>query len=651
MGGVKVTELKELFKPAVIGKMELRNRIIMAPFEKSYATPRGEVTLRYIDYLAERAKGGAGLILVESMCVDPVGRLRIRQLNIDDDRLIPGLKRLADAVHAHGAKIGSLIAHGGRQTATRISGFQPVAPSPVPSKTLTGGDMPRELTVSEIKQLVQRFADAARRTKEAGWDLVEVHGAHGYLVGQFLSPVSNKRTDEYGGSFENRMRFPLEVVAAVREAVGDDFPVGYRMSADEFVENGLTLGDTVPFAKRLEAAGIDLIDVSGGIYESVIHIVQPASFPRGYLVPLAEAVKSEVSVPVTVAGRINDPDLANELLQERKTDFVSFARAFHIDPHFPRKALEGRVEDVFRCPACMVCSDRLATQLPVICALNPAASRERKFAIKAAAEKKSVVVAGGGPAGMEAARVAALRGHDVVLYEKEDELGGLVRFISTLPGQGEYAEIIRYLSTQIEKAGVEVHLGQPVTPELLEQIQADVTIMAMGSSPVVPLKPGVDKGHVYTALDVLAGIAPVGSKAVVLGGSAIGCGTATYLAEKGSHVVIVEPTDQLAPTVGLRGGWVLRKTLEEDPNVETRLGTTLEKIMDDSVMVQSNGQHEEITGVDMVVLAVGMAENSQLAETLQAHPGGPEVYRIGDCKLPRGIEAAIYEAGVVGRQI
>ena len=316
-----------IFEPYTLRGMTLKNRLISAPCERNYANTDGSVTQKYIDYAAERAKGGVGLINVESIYIDPVGRGHIRQLGIYDDKLIPGLKRMTDAVHAHGAKIAAHLYASGRETSSYITGLQPIAPSNVPCKVLAGGDVPRELTLDEIKDQIEKFGDAARRSVAAGFDVIEVHGAHGYIIGQFLSPFTNKRTDEYGGSFEKRMRFPLEVVAKVRSVVGEDVPIAYRMSADEKVEGGITVDDSIRFSVELEKAGIDLIDISSGIYESIGWIAQSMAYPRGCLVEDGWKIKQKVGIPVSIVGRINHPDLAEEILASGKADFISLGES------------------------------------------------------------------------------------------------------------------------------------------------------------------------------------------------------------------------------------------------------------------------------------------------------------------------------------
>ena len=334
-----MTRYPRLFAAGRIGSLALRNRILMAPMEKNLALPTGAVSGRYVDYCEARAAGGAALILLESMYVHPAGRNHRYQLGIHDDDLVPGYRRLSEACHRHGALVGAQLQFAGRETSSAVTGTQPVAPSPVPCTALTGGDVPRPLGVEEIQALVGAFAEAARRAVAAGFDAVEIHGAHGYLVGQFLSPYANRRDDDYGGDFERRLRFPLEVVAAVRAVVvGHRVPLLFRLSADEHVEGGLTLADACRIAARLEAAGIDLIDVSAGIYESAPWIVQPMEMAQGCLAPLAREIRRHVGIPVSVAGRISDASVAEHVLEAGDADFVTLGRALHADPEMPRKS-------------------------------------------------------------------------------------------------------------------------------------------------------------------------------------------------------------------------------------------------------------------------------------------------------------------------
>lgn len=646
-----MSRFKKLFEPWMIGKMRVKNRIISSPMERNYCNKDGSVTQKYVDNLSAKARGGVGLIILESTYVDPRGKGRVLQLGCYDDKLIPGLKRLADAVHQHGAKIALELHFAGRQTTGVVTGMQPMAPSVVPC-WVSGGEIPREMTGDEIEEMIEKFAQGAERSKRAGFDMVELHGGHGYLLAQFLSGYSNKRTDRYGGSLENRMRFPLEVVKAVRRAVGDDFPIAYRLSGDEYIDGGVNLEETVPFAKKLEEAGVDLVDVSAGLYETTCIISQPMDIPLGCNVHLAEEIKRAVNVPVSVAGRINDPVFADNIISEGRTDFVSFARALHADPDFPRKAQEGRMDDICMCVACMQgCIDILGTHVPIFCAVNPVVGREREFEIKKTTQPKTVVVVGGGPGGMEAARVAALRGHQVALYERDKALGGQLKWASKPPFRGEYEQVVRYLSRQIEKAGVQINLEKEVDKEMLYTLEPDVVVVATGAGPFTSFIPGREKNHVVTYLDILGGDVALGNRVVVIGGQKIGCEVAEYLAEKGSEVILTDPSGDFCQDAGMKTRWLLMERLENEPKIEMRNKTTVEMIDDSSLMIQKEGKIETIDAIDQVVLAMGKISRKELGDALMADSKIDEIYTVGDCVLPRKMTEAIYEGAVVGQRI
>ena len=641
-----------LFEPYTLRGVILKNRLISAPCERNYANTDGSVTQRYIDYVEERARGGVGLINVESIYLDPVGRGHIRQLGIHSDKMIPGLKRMTDAAHKHGAMMAAHLYTAGRETSSYITGRQPIAPSNVPCKTLAGGDMPRALTLDEIQGQIEMHGAAARRAVEAGFDVMVIHGAHGYLIGQFLSPFSNKRMDQYGGSLENRMRFPLEVLAKIRSVVGDKVPVAYRMSADEHLEGGLTVEDSVLFSIALEKAGIDLIDVSSGIYESIAWIAQSMAFPRGCLVDDAWRIKQKVKVPVSVVGRINHPDLAEEILATGKADFISLGRALHADPYWPSKAQEGRVDDIRICPACMSCSDQLATNLPITCAINPEAGRESELKIKPASMTKKILVVGAGPAGMEAARVASLRGHHVILCEKSNQMGGQVNYASRPHHKKEFMGIVDYLEGQLRKSPVEIRMGTTVTADLIKQINPDAVIIATGAEPALPFTLGAEKKHVCTAIDVLSGktILKKGQTAL-LGAGLVGMETALFLEEEGiTPIIIIEPTDKLGGNVGLRTGLFARNSVCSSPHIEVKLKTTVEEIKDDSIIIQKEGKYDELP-VKNIVLAAGMRNNNDLAEELKAAEITAEIYLVGDCNFPRTIKEATEEGAIAAHRI
>lgn len=647
-----MSQYEKLFEPGMIGALRIRNRIISAPMERNYGDAYGNVTQKYIDNLVAKAAGGVGLIIIEATYVDPLGKGRVLELGLYDDRQIPGYRRLTRAVHEQGAMIALELVYGGRQSHSAVTGVQAHGPSPVTCTVPGYFELPRELELPEIKALVQKFADTARRSKEAGFDMVELHCAHGYLIAQFMSPYGNKRTDEYGGTFEKRLRFPLEVIAAVRKACGDDFPIACRVPGDEYIEGGLRPDEVIEIAKRFEAAGVDLIDVSAGIYESAFTIVQPMGMPLGCNVHLAEGIKRAVNIPVSIAGRINDAAFADSILKEGKSDFISMARALHADPQFPNLSREGKLDDICLCIGCnQGCIDMLGTMVPVFCAINPIVGRERELAIRPAERKKRVVVVGGGPGGMSAARVAALRGHEVSLYEKGAELGGQLLWARKALKRGEIEQCVRYLATQLKKTGVDVHLNEEMDTQKVYATKPDVVIMATGALPYIPFIPGTDRKLVCTYLDILSGRVEPGKRAVVIGGRLIGTQVAQLISGKGASVILTEPSPAVCADAGGRTKWLLLHSVQKDANIDIRLETSVERINDDSVILQSKGEVEEVKGVDTVVLCLGAASDNRLAEELKWEGKLPEIHTIGDCSLPRKMTEAIYEGYVTALHI
>lgn len=526
-------KFEKVLEPIRIGSMELRNRFVMPPMVTNYAAEDGSVTERLKWYHQTRAKGGVGLIIVEASYVDHAAKGFSHELGIHKDELIPGLRSLTNAVHRYGAQIAIQLYHAGRQTTSDVSGTSVVAPSAIPCPVKQ--EMPKELTVAEIKQIVGDFRQAARRAKEAGFDAVEIHGAHGYLLDQFLSPYSNKRTDEYGGTFAHRMRFPLEVIQNVREEVGEDFPIIFRMSADEYVSGGLTIEDTKMWARILAETGINALHVSGGVYESAQMIIPPAAIEQGVYAENAAAIKQAVNgaIPVIAVGRIKKPEMAEQIIRDGKADLIAMGRALLGDPGLPKKVAEGRISEIRNCVGCnQGCIDRLFRDEDIACMINPITGHEEEFNLAAPVNRKRVLIIGGGPAGLEAAWVAALRGHKTILFEKEKQLGGQLMMAAKSSHKEELNDLRRHLIHQVRMSDAEIVMGAEADLSTVRRINPDVVILAAGSEEIVPHIPGIFRENVVTGQDVLRGTADVGDNVVVIGGGMVGCETAEYLADR-----------------------------------------------------------------------------------------------------------------------
>jgi 2,4-dienoyl-CoA reductase-like NADH-dependent reductase (Old Yellow Enzyme family)/thioredoxin reductase len=646
-----VSRFSHLFAPGRVGRLTLRNRILMAPMEKNLATPEGGVTRRYVDYCEARAAGGAALLFLESMYVDPAGKNHHCQLGLHDDALLPGYRRLVEACHRHGALVGAELQFAGRQTSAAVTGRQPVAPSAVACEVLAGGEVPRVLADAEIEALVRRFAEAAARAVAAGFDVVELHGAHGYLLGQFLSPYTNRRDDAWGGDAERRLRFPLAVIRAVRAAVGPAVPLAYRLSADERVEGGLTLEDACRIGPRLEAAGVDLLDVSAGVYESAVWIVQPMEMAPGCLAPLARAIRQRVGIPVSVAGRIGTADVAEAILARGDADFVTLGRALHADPAMPRKVREGRADEVCPCVACLTCSDLLGQNRPVLCLANSQTGREREHALRPASHPRRIVVVGAGPAGLEAARVLAARGHRVTVLERGAEPGGQLLLARAVPGRGELAALAEYLAGAVQRAGGELCLGMEATVEILDHQGPDVVVLATGAHPGIPPIPGILDAPAVDPFAVLRRAAGAPRRALVIGGGLLGVGIAHVLAERGAAVTVVEPGTVLASELGLRPRWQHVADLLARPNVTVRLGTTVEALDGDVARLRTRGEALELGGLDLVVPARPLLPATALADALLGREDGPPVFEIGDGVQPRTAFEAVQEGAALGHRL
>jgi 2,4-dienoyl-CoA reductase (NADPH2) len=665
--------LKMLFSPIKVGKMELKNRIVM-PAMHYLPSWEGMLLPHHTDYFVERAKGGVALIIVGGCTIDEYSGAP-NMISVRDDQFIPGLAALVKAVQAHGTKIAAQLYHAGRFVHSMLlGGKQAVSASPVRSKFT--GETPRQLSIPEIKQVQKNYALAAARVKRAGFDGVEIIAAAGYLISQFLSPIVNRRTDEYGGKYENRMRFGLEVAHEVRREVGPDFPIIFRVAGNEFMEGGLDNKEAQIFCRALEKAGIDMINVTGGWHETRVPQIT-MGLPRGGFIYLAQGIKQAVSIPVMACNRINDPLLADQILRDGQADLIGFARGLIADPELPNKALQGRMDEINRCIGCnQGCFDPVFDQKPVTCLVNARAGAEGRLTIEPAARKKKVMVIGGGPAGMEVARVAAFRGHRVSLYEKAEKLGGQLLLAAAPPGRAEFLSFVSYLKTQMKVQKVAVHTRTEVTPEYVELEKPDAVVLATGAEPLVSVIKGIDRPNVVMAWDVLSGRADAGKEVVVIGGGAVGLGTAIFLARKGTidgdtlrfllanqaetfetlnsllfrgvkKVTVVEMLNRLGQDLGRSTRWTIIQDLWR-LSVKTMTHTRAKEITDAGVIVDRAGREDLIRG-DTIVVATGAKAVNALYEKLQGR--APEVYLIGDAKSPRKALEAVAEGLAVGRTI
>ena len=627
---------RRLWEPFRLGQMELKNRIVMPPMVTRYGSENGFVTERTRNYYEARARGGAALLIIEATYIHPCGHAFPNQLGISDDGFISGLSELVQVIHRHGARAAIQLHHGGRTAKSELSGLPPVAPSPL---AIPGGEVPRELTLKEIAEIVACFARSALRARKAGFDGVEIHGAHSYLVDQFLSRTSNQRQDIYGGDLPNRARFLIEIIKAVKEAAGKDYPVWCRINGKEYgVEEGTTLKEAQETARMAQEAGIDAIHVSAYGPASPTNLISP-TFQPAVIEDLAAGIKKAVSVPVIAVGRIT-PEAGERILKEGKADLIAIGKALLADPEFPGKVASGRLEDITPCIICMGCRDdlRSTTVVGIRCSANAALGKEAEYKITPAQRPRKVLVIGGGPAGMEAARVAALRGHQVALYEKEPRLGGQLLTATVSPHKDRIKPLAEYLETQVRKLGVEINLGTEATAALVEQINPQAVILATGVTAFTPEIPGLNQAHPVHATDVLAGRVAVGDRVVVIGGELVGCETAEFLAQKGKKVTVTRRGPEMALGVGpsLRA-FSLDRLRQE--GVTLLPGVTYQQVtLDGLVVTTREGETRTITA-DNIILAAGSTPNNKLYQELEGKV--PEIYLAGDCAEPRTIRDAI----------
>ena len=639
-----------LFEPIKIASCVLKNRIVMSPMGSGSALGNGAPSPEQLHRYGEAARGGAAMIIVEVTEVDGRHMSGRPMLRVDSDLCLPGLHELVEVIHLNNALACVQLHHPG------IWGSDPVSPSGVPcfSPDGRGYRSSRTMTKEEIEELVVLFSDAAYRAKLAGFDMVELHGGSSYLLQQFVSPHTNRRTDEWGCSFNARVRLPVEVFQQIHKKCGPEFPVGYRICMDEWLPDGTTFDEAKLFVHRLEQEGVAYLHPQQGTWETT-HLGEGRfgmRSPIADIVKYTELLKKETSVPVLANGQIHEPALMEQILEKNQADVISLGRPFLADPEIPNKMKSGRLGDICMCIRCNHCFDTIMlTPQKLSCTQNPATGRGREYALRPVIARKKVLVVGGGPAGLEAARIAAVRGHEVTLVEKESKLGGQIRIASLTIGKDHFLPyIIDWRVRQCEKAGVQIELGNEATPEVVEKYTPDIVIVAMGASPLVPHMQGVDGKNVVTAWDVLKGNAKIGSTAVIVGGGLVGVETADFLSEKGlaERITIIEMLSRVGIGMNFKNlSYLLQKFDKYGVNVVTN--QKVQKIVDRGVVAINKEFGEQTIEADTIVLALGAVPNDKLARSLDGRV--PEVFEIGDCRRPRNLTDAILDGAYVSRQI
>jgi 2,4-dienoyl-CoA reductase (NADPH2) len=657
----------KLFEPLKIKNLEIRNRIVLPAMALNF-TPDGFIGDKFSNFYAERAKGGVGLIIIGGCQIEARGAAP-GFVSVDDDKFIPGLTAFAKRMHDHGAKVVAQLYHAGAYA---------ISPKAVSSSAIRSNltkMVPKELSIDEIKDVQEIHAKAAERVREAGFDGIELLGSAGYLINQFLSPITNIRTDEYGGSLENRLRYPLELINLVKERVGKDIVVGIRMAGDDFVPGSNTYKESAIFAKYYGEAGIDYINVTGGWHETRIPQI-PMMVPQGAYAYLAENIRNNVSCPVFSSNRINDPIVAEQILRDEMADAICMGRALIADPYLPLKTRENKLWDIRKCVGCnQGCFDHIFGGKSVECMRNYEVSREGKLDLGKKTDKTmKVLIIGSGPAGLEAARVAKMLGHNVTILEKKNKIGGQANASYAPPGRRDIKEIIEYYKAQIEHLSIDLQLGQEATPELINKYNPDAVIFATGVKYSIPEIPGIDGSlgsTIYSAEDVLSGDYPVGKNVAVIGGSGTGMETAIWAAELGAldseiarfitlyelmakeeiferwlkgnrNVTLIEMLPRLGLNVGrTTRGFLIGHMIKLGINIITDAKIT--KFEGKTIEFDHAGANKSLDNINTVILATGVKPNTDLYEKIEASHPTFKIYKIGDCKKARTMMEAIHE--------
>ncbi len=640
-----------IFKPIQIGNLIVPNRIKYAATEDNFNTEDGFVTDADVAYMRSRGEGVVGgLCFMQGVYMDEArrGQGYVGQAGAWDDKYIPGLKRLADAIHEGKAVAGYQLMHCGRVGAVDVELCQ--APSYVPQRLRVFKPV-KEMSKEEIKQCIKEHVDATRRGLEAGFDIFEISGIVGYLISNFVSSYTNRRTDEYGGDIKGRMRFAQEIIAACKDVCGDDHPLGIRLCAEELLDDvrGNAPEESMISYKLAEEAGVDYLSVTAGWQESIVPVIS-RDVPMGSWIHLAKRAKEHIDIPVQMAYRLFKPELPNKAIGAGELDIWEMCRSMIADPHMPKKVLEGREEEIRHCVACNLCLARLFRDAPMTCYINPTCAHEHdpSFTPQKAEEEKEIMIVGAGPAGLECAYVAAQRGHEVHVYDKREELGGTLLEASRAPYGDEELLLCRdYQKTMCEKYGVTFHLGSEVTAELIEEESPDAVVLATGPVYSQGSGAGFDRDNVVNVLDVLAGKADVGDKVVVWGNRKPGIGVALKLAKEGKKVTLVGKDKSAGFDINPSFKWRYLIYLRQN-KVMAYNDCDIEEISDGGVMVKTYDGYRFPVACDTVVVTEREA-NTSLKEAVQAE--GIELFVIGDALVPRNLSSAVHDGYRIGLRI
>ncbi len=640
--------LSHLFSPIRIGNMTSKNRLLMSAMSINFGVDdQCCVTDQLVEYFVERARGGIGMMLVGGGSVHPGGQELPDLPQMYNDHAIPALRKMVEKVKPYDTRFGVQLLHGGRQSYLP----EKVAPSAIPAPAVVKGPV-RALEIDEIKELVSCFGDSARRCREAGFEFVEIHGAHGYLINQFMAPNSNIRTDQYGGSFENRTRFLFDIIRDIQAKAGHDFPVGIRINGNDYIENGWTLEEAIKLAPLLEKAGAVYLHISGGVYGSSELTIPSMYTPHGCFVHLAEAVKQQVNIPVITVGRIKYPDHAEQILREGKADMVALGRSVLADPYYPEKARLGNFSEIRPCVGCCLgCIHAVLAKEPGSCVVNPDVGREYKLTDEERPSRSlTILIAGAGPAGMAAARQCARQGHKTIVCEKSPETGGLLSLASKAPGRGEINDILEFFRQEIKALKVDIRYDTELTLDLINEVGPDHVILATGSLPDMPVIKGLfqTKMDLATTVDVMSGKQTVRDRVIVLGGGMTGLITADFLADQGREVVVLNRKKSFAEEMSSNDRYYLRERLKRG-GVILYKNVVVKRFTDDGVEFKSNGQEVVLDHFQSVVISekqTSIKDAVRLGKKTDA-----EFHLIGDAKSPRHLMYCISEAQEIARSL